>query len=103
MRNHLLLAISVAILALPLAACGEPDTVAAEQTFGPSPTCPRRKNPGYRRSMSPPPPAGPPAASPPPPTAWRSLPSPPGSTPPHFICPAEWRRAGSGDQRAAEA
>src|SRR6202050_575972 len=40
MRNHLLLAISVAILALPLAACGEPDTVAAEQTFGPSPTLP---------------------------------------------------------------
>jgi glucose/arabinose dehydrogenase len=40
MRNHLLLAISVAILALPLAGCGEPDTVAAEQTFGPSPTLP---------------------------------------------------------------
>jgi glucose/arabinose dehydrogenase len=40
MRNHFLLAISVAILALPLAACGEPDTVAAEQTFGPSPTLP---------------------------------------------------------------
>jgi len=40
MRNHLLLAMSVAILALPLAACNEPDTVAAEQTFGPSPTLP---------------------------------------------------------------
>jgi glucose/arabinose dehydrogenase len=40
MRNHLLLAISVAMLALPLAACGEPETVAAEQTFGPSPTLP---------------------------------------------------------------
>src|ERR1019366_386457 len=40
MRNHLLLAISVAILTLPLAGCNEPDTVAAEQTFGPSPTLP---------------------------------------------------------------
>jgi glucose/arabinose dehydrogenase len=40
MRNHLLLAISVAILALPLAGCNEPETVAAEQTFGPSPTLP---------------------------------------------------------------
>ena len=40
MRNHLLLAMSVTILALPLAACNEPETVAAEQTFGPSPTLP---------------------------------------------------------------
>ena len=40
MRNHLLLAICLGALALPLAACNEPDTVAAEQTFGPSPTLP---------------------------------------------------------------
>jgi glucose/arabinose dehydrogenase len=38
MRNHLLLAICLG--ALPLAGCNEPDTVAAEQTFGPSPTLP---------------------------------------------------------------
>src|ERR1700760_2919346 len=41
MRNHLLLAISIGALALPLAACNEsPDTAVAEQTFGPSPTLP---------------------------------------------------------------
>jgi glucose/arabinose dehydrogenase len=40
MRNQLLLAICLAAMALPLAACGEPDIVAAEQTFGPSPTLP---------------------------------------------------------------
>jgi hypothetical protein len=41
MRNHLLLTICVAALALPLAACNEPsDTAVAEQTFGPSPTLP---------------------------------------------------------------
>jgi glucose/arabinose dehydrogenase len=40
MRNHLPLAICLGALALPLAACNEPDTVAAEQTFGPSPTLP---------------------------------------------------------------
>jgi hypothetical protein len=38
MRNHLLLALSVAILALPLAACNEPETVAAEQTIGTAPS-----------------------------------------------------------------
>ena len=40
MRNQLLLAICLAAMALPLAACDEPDTVSAEQTFGPSPTLP---------------------------------------------------------------
>ena len=41
MRNHLLLAICVGALALPLAACNEPsNTAVAEQTFGPSPTLP---------------------------------------------------------------
>jgi glucose/arabinose dehydrogenase len=40
MRNKLLLAISIGALALPLAACNEPSTTAAEQTFGPSPTLP---------------------------------------------------------------
>jgi glucose/arabinose dehydrogenase len=41
MRNHLLLAISIGALALPLAACNESsDTAVAEQTFGPSPTLP---------------------------------------------------------------
>ena len=46
MRNHilpaksLLLMLWIAGLALPLAACNEPHTVAAEQTFGPSPTLP---------------------------------------------------------------
>jgi glucose/arabinose dehydrogenase len=40
MRNHLLLAICLSALALPLAACNEPDGVAAEQTFGPSPSLP---------------------------------------------------------------
>jgi glucose/arabinose dehydrogenase len=41
MRNHLLLTICIAALALPLAACNEPsDTAVAEQTFGPSPTLP---------------------------------------------------------------
>jgi glucose/arabinose dehydrogenase len=41
MRNHLLLAICVGALALPLAACNEAsNTAVAEQTFGPSPTLP---------------------------------------------------------------
>jgi glucose/arabinose dehydrogenase len=41
MRNHLLLAISIGALALPLAGCNEPATTAsAEQSFGPSPTLP---------------------------------------------------------------
>jgi glucose/arabinose dehydrogenase len=41
MRNHLLLAISIGALALPLAACNESsNTSVAEQTFGPSPTLP---------------------------------------------------------------
>jgi glucose/arabinose dehydrogenase len=41
MRNHLLLAICVGALTLPLAACNEQSTGAtAEQTFGPSPTLP---------------------------------------------------------------
>jgi glucose/arabinose dehydrogenase len=41
MRNHLLLAISVGALALPLAACNESsNTAVAEQTFGPSPALP---------------------------------------------------------------
>jgi glucose/arabinose dehydrogenase len=40
MRNHLLLAICLGALALPLAGCNEPETVAAEQTFGPSPILP---------------------------------------------------------------
>jgi hypothetical protein len=35
MRNHLLLAISIGALALPLAGCNEPpDTAVADQTFG---------------------------------------------------------------------
>jgi glucose/arabinose dehydrogenase len=41
MRNHLLLAIWVGALALPLAACNDPqDAVPVEQTFGPSPVLP---------------------------------------------------------------
>jgi glucose/arabinose dehydrogenase len=40
MRDKLLLAILIGALALPLAACNEQDGVAAEQTFGPSPTLP---------------------------------------------------------------
>jgi glucose/arabinose dehydrogenase len=41
MRNHLLLAISIGALVLPLAACNESsNTAVAEQTFGPSPTLP---------------------------------------------------------------
>jgi glucose/arabinose dehydrogenase len=40
MRNHLLLTICVAALALPLAACNESSDTAVEQTFGPSPTLP---------------------------------------------------------------
>jgi hypothetical protein len=38
--NNLLLAICVMGLALPLAACNEQETAAAEQTFGPSPALP---------------------------------------------------------------
>jgi glucose/arabinose dehydrogenase len=41
MRNHLLLAICIGALALPLAACNESsNTAVADQTFGPSPTLP---------------------------------------------------------------
>jgi glucose/arabinose dehydrogenase len=43
MRNIILLSI-VSTLALPLAACDEPETTAAEQTFGPSPTLPAPKS-----------------------------------------------------------
>jgi glucose/arabinose dehydrogenase len=38
MRNRLWLAMWIGALALPLAACDEPETAAVEQTFGPSPT-----------------------------------------------------------------
>ena len=44
MRNKILLAICIGTLALPLAGCNEPDSVAAEQTFGPSPTLPAPEN-----------------------------------------------------------
>ena len=50
MRKHflpsknLLLAICIAGLAVPLAACNEQDTAATEQTFGPSPTLPAPEN-----------------------------------------------------------
>ena len=45
MRNKLLLAVCVAALALPLAACNEASTTAtAEQTFGPSPALPAPQN-----------------------------------------------------------
>ncbi len=45
MRNHLLLAVSIGALTLPLAACNEPATTAnVEQTFGPSPTLPAPKS-----------------------------------------------------------
>ena len=40
MRNHLLLAIGVGALVLPLAGCNESSPTAVEQTFGPSPTLP---------------------------------------------------------------
>src|SRR3979490_253828 len=41
MRKNLGLAIAIAAMALPLAACNDPqDTVTAEQSFGPSPTLP---------------------------------------------------------------
>jgi glucose/arabinose dehydrogenase len=40
MPKKILLAIFIGALALPLAACNEQDTVATEQTFGPSPTLP---------------------------------------------------------------
>ena len=47
MRNHLLLAIWIGALALPLAACTESsDTASTEQTFGPSPTLPAPAAPG---------------------------------------------------------
>src|SRR5271169_1134299 len=42
--KNLLLAICVMGLALPLAACNEQDTAAAEQTFGPKPTLPAPEN-----------------------------------------------------------
>jgi hypothetical protein len=45
MRNKYLLAIWVAALALPLAACNDPqDTVTAEQSYGPSPNLPAPQN-----------------------------------------------------------
>lgn len=40
MRNKGLAGMCIAVLVLPLAACNEQDTVAPEQTFGPSPTLP---------------------------------------------------------------
>jgi glucose/arabinose dehydrogenase len=40
MRNKILLAMWVAALALPLAACNEQNTVPVEQTYGPSPVLP---------------------------------------------------------------
>jgi glucose/arabinose dehydrogenase len=40
MRNHVLIAIFVGALALPLGACNDEPRVAVEQTFGPSPTLP---------------------------------------------------------------
>src|SRR5471030_3075189 len=40
MRNRILLGIFVGVLPLPLAGCNGPDTIAAEQTFGPSPALP---------------------------------------------------------------
>ena len=41
MRSKALLAISMSALALPLAACNDPqDTVTAQQSYGPSPTLP---------------------------------------------------------------
>jgi len=40
MGKNILLAMCMGMLALPLAACNEHDTVAAEQTFGPSPALP---------------------------------------------------------------
>jgi glucose/arabinose dehydrogenase len=40
MRNNLLLAICVGAFALPVAACNEQDSVAVEQTYGPSPVLP---------------------------------------------------------------
>jgi hypothetical protein len=40
MRNKILLAISIGLLALPLAACDDHETPVVEQTFGPSPTLP---------------------------------------------------------------
>jgi hypothetical protein len=41
MRKNLFLAMSIAALALPLAACNDPrDTLTAEQSYGPSPTLP---------------------------------------------------------------
>ena len=41
MRKNLLLAVGVAALALPLAACNDPkDTATVAQSYGPSPTLP---------------------------------------------------------------
>src|SRR5579872_5123024 len=40
MRGKIWLAVCVGVLAFPLAACDEQDSVATEQTFGPSPTLP---------------------------------------------------------------
>ena len=41
MRKHILVVTCLGALALPLAACNDPqDTVTAEQSFGPSPTLP---------------------------------------------------------------
>ena len=45
MRKIQLLAMSISVMTLPMAACTEPsDTAAAEQTFGPSPTLPAPQN-----------------------------------------------------------
>jgi glucose/arabinose dehydrogenase len=44
LSENLLLALCVMGLALPLAACNEQDTAAAEQTFGPRPTLPAPQN-----------------------------------------------------------
>jgi glucose/arabinose dehydrogenase len=44
MRNKILVVMCVGALALPLAACDQPETVTAAQTFGPSPTLPAPQN-----------------------------------------------------------
>ena len=73
MRKIPVLAMSIVALALPLAACNDPqDTVTAEQSYGPAPTLPApEKSLAARPSTSRPPTAGPPAASRRPPAAWR--------------------------------
>ena len=72
MRNHLLLAMCVGALALPLAACNEPSTTAsAEQTFGPSPTLPAPQSSLIPTINVAPAASWPAAPSRPRPTAWR--------------------------------